>query len=168
MSVFACYTTFLIFHISLQISFPCLLILTRQRKPGAKMPIPPAYQFSLLSQFWPPPQLIRAPILILREILVGPGWEEYHPLVQLAWLEKLGHVRDQALLTHSSGAGAMESSREGDDWACAVPTILCWKFMPLLPTAPKDPPPLHAHNFENPMCDLKICSHILKSHKVTS
>lgn len=43
------------------------------------------------------------------------GWGEgCHPLVQLAWPERSEHVQCKALLTHSSGAGAVESSREGN------------------------------------------------------
>lgn len=40
-----------------------------------------------------PRQLIGSQTLILREILMGPGWEGCQPPVQLAWPVRSGHIR---------------------------------------------------------------------------
>lgn len=77
-------------RVSLQTSFPCLLTVMGQREPGEKLPTPPASEVPMLTQFQPLPQLIGARILILREILMGPGWEGCHPPVQLAWTVRSG------------------------------------------------------------------------------
>ena len=144
MSGFACYTAFLVFHIALQNSFPCRLILTRQGSPGGEMPTRP----SCLSIFYAvrvlaPHQLVGAQVLTLREILIGPGVGKgaTPSPVSLA-----GEVRPCVVQgsAHPFIRGWGHGKFQRREWAGhavpRMPTTLCLMFTPLLPTAPQDPP----------------------------
>lgn len=93
--------------------------LTRQRKPGGKLPTLPAYELYMLFRFHPPHQLMGVQTLILREVLMGLGWDGCRPLVQLAWPVRSGHVRCSPLLTHSSWLGPWEFPEKRMGWMCS-------------------------------------------------
>lgn len=108
--------------------------LSRHRKPGEKCRHLPPINFlccpnssSLASSL--------DPILILREVLVGLGWKGCPP----HWSGELVPVWCWLPIHQGCGHGGFE----GREWAgCSdlMPTTLCLKCSPLLPTASVDPP----------------------------